>query len=101
LTKVYGVILADPFTDTAFFLFEIDAAFIDIRDKGNGLSVIYMDGFVIRYSLIELIRILNRAVFYTGGATDTFVLVNVSGLLRQGNPKIPRLSFDFINFSEA
>jgi hypothetical protein len=101
LAEIYGVILTDPFTDTTFLLLKIKAAFIDICDKGNGLSVIYMDGFVIRYLLIEWIRVLDRTIFYTGGATDTFVLVDVSGLLRQGNPKIPRLPFDFINFSEA
>jgi hypothetical protein len=101
LAKIYGVILADPFTDTTFLLLKVNAAFIDICDKGNGLSVIDVDGFVIRYLLIEWIRILDRTVFYTGGATDTFVLINVSGLLGQGNRKIPRLPFDFINFSEA
>ena len=101
MTKVYGVILTDPFTDTAFLVFEVNAAFINICDKGNGLSVVYVDGFVIRYFLIKPVRVVDRTVFYTGGTTRTFVLINVSGLLSQGNLKISCLPFYFINFSEA
>jgi hypothetical protein len=99
LIKVYGVILTNPFTDATFLLFKINTAFIDIRDKGNGLSVIYMDRLIIRYFLVKLIRVLGRAVFYTGRTGRAFVLSNISGLLRQGDLKVSCCPFYFINFS--
>ena len=99
MTKVYGVILTDPFTDATFLLFEINTAFIDIRDKGNGLSVIYMDRLILRYFLVKLIRIFDRAVFYAGRTTRASVLSNVSGLLRQGDLKVSCCPFYFINFT--
>jgi hypothetical protein len=101
LTKVYGVILTDPFADTAFLVFEVNAAFINIGHKGNGLSVVYVDGFVVRYFLVKPVRVFDRTVLYTGGTTRTFVLINVSGLLGQSNLEIPCMPFDFIDFSEA
>jgi len=101
LTKVYGVILTDPFTDTAFLVFEVNAAFINICDKRNGLSVVYVDGFIVRYFLIKLVRVVDRTVFYTGGTTRTFVLINVSGLFRQGNFEVSCMSFNTLNFRKT
>ena len=99
LIQIDGVILAYCFANTAFFLFQVKTAFIDVRDQGNGLSEIDMDGFVLRYFLIELIRVLDRAVFYTGRTTGAFVLQNIPGLLDQGNLKVSCLSFDTVNVS--
>jgi len=56
-----------------------------------------MDGFVFRYFLIELVRVLDRAVFYTGRTTGAFVLQDIPGPLDQGNLKVSCLSFDTVN----
>ena len=74
LIKIDGLILTDRFANTAFLLFQVKAAFINIRDKGNGLGEVYMDGFILRYFLIKPIRVFDRAVFYTGRTTRAFVL---------------------------
>ena len=58
-----------------------------------------MDGFIVRYFLVELIGVLNRAIFYTGRTTRTFLLDNVSGLLGQGYLKISCLPLYTVNFS--
>jgi hypothetical protein len=42
-----------------------------------------MDGFILRYFLIILIRILDGAVFYTGSTTRAFALYDISGLFNQ------------------
>lgn len=83
MSEIDGAIFTYTFADAAFLLFEINAAFIDIRDKRNCLSEVNMNGFVLRYLLIESIRILDRAVLYTGSTTGAYALVNVSGLLDQ------------------
>jgi len=44
--KIDGLILADAFANSTFLLFKVKAAFIYIRNKGNGLREIYMDGFI-------------------------------------------------------
>jgi len=74
LIEIDGLILTDRFANTAFLLFKVETAFIDISDQGNGLSEIDMDGFILRYFLIKLIRVFNRAIFYTGRTTRAFVL---------------------------
>jgi len=74
LTEIDGLILTDAFANTAFLLFQVNAAFIDIRDQGNGLSEVDMDGFILRYFLIKSIRVFDRAVFDTGRAACAFVL---------------------------
>ncbi len=74
LIQIDGVILTDRFANTTFLLFKVKTAFIDISDKGNGLSEIDMDGFILRYFLIKLIRVFDRAVFDTGRTTRAFVL---------------------------
>jgi hypothetical protein len=99
LTQVYGVILADSFANAAFLLFKVETAFIDICDKGNCLGVVNMDGFVFRYFLIKLIRVFDRAVFYTGRTTRAFILYNISGLFSQGDLKVSDLPLYTINFS--
>jgi len=79
LIEVDGVILTDPFADTAFLLLKVETAFIDIRDQGNGLSEIDVNGFILRYFLVKLIRVFDRAVFDTGRTARAFVLQNISG----------------------
>ncbi len=74
LIEIDRLILTDAFANTAFLLFQVNTAFIDVRDKGNGLSEIDMDGFMLRYFLIKSIRVFDRAVFYAGGTTRAFVL---------------------------
>ena len=97
--KIYGVILANTFANTTFLLFKVKAVFIYIRDKGNCLRVVYMDGFIRRYVLIIWIRDQDRAVFYAGCTTRAFVLYNVSGLLDQGYFKVFCFPFYTVNFS--
>jgi hypothetical protein len=46
--KIYGLILTYAFANSAFLLFEVKAAFMDIRDEGNRLGKVYMDGFIRR-----------------------------------------------------
>jgi hypothetical protein len=74
LIEIYGLILTDSFANTTFLLFKVKTAFIDVSDKGNGLSEIDMDGFMLRYFLIKLVRVFDRAVFYTGRTTRAFAL---------------------------
>jgi hypothetical protein len=89
LIEIYGVILTYRFANTAFLLFKVKTAFIDIRDQGNRLGEIDMHRFIIRYFLIILVRVFDRAVFHTGGATRAFALDDISGLFKQGNPEVP------------
>jgi hypothetical protein len=74
LGEIDRLILTDRFANTTFLLFQVKTAFIDISDQGDGLSEVYMDGFVLRYFLIELIRVFDRAVFYARRATRAFIL---------------------------
>jgi hypothetical protein len=97
LPKIYGVILTDTFANATFLLFEIKTALINICHKGNGLSVVYMDGLILRYFLIILIGVLGRAVFHAGRTTRAFVLFNVSGLLDQGYLEVSRFPFYTVN----
>ena len=97
--KIYGVILTDSFANTTFLLFKVKAVFIYIRDKGNCLRVVYMDGFIRRYVLIIWIRDQDRAVFYTGCTTRAFVLYNVSGLFSKRYLEVSCFPFYTIRFS--
>ena len=99
LIQIYGVILTYSFANTTFLLFKVKTAFIYISDKGNGLSEIDMDGFVLRYFLIKLIRVFDRAVFYAGRTTRAFVLQNIPGLFNQRYLKVSRFAFYTVNFS--
>ena len=60
-----------------------------------------MDGFILRYFLIELIRVFDRAVFDTGSTTRAFVLYNISGFFNQGYLEVSRFPFDTVNFSKG
>ena len=91
--KIYGVGFTDAFTDTAFLLFEINTAVIDICDQRNGLRKIDVNGLVFRNFLVELIRVFNRAIFRTGRATGASVLYDVPGPFGQGYLEISRLAF--------
>ena len=66
--EIDGACLTYAAADVTFFLFKEKTAVIDIGDQGNGLGEVYMDRFIIRYSLIEFIWIFHRAVFHAGGA---------------------------------
>ena len=99
--KIDGGILTDAFANKAFFLLEVQAAFIDVRDQGDGLREIDVDGFVRRYILIIRIRDFNRAVFHTGGAARTFFFYNVPGVLDQGNLKVTYFPLYLIDFSKG
>jgi hypothetical protein len=63
------------------------------------LSEVDVDGLVLRYLLIELIRVFDRAVLYTGRASRAFVLQNVPGSSNQGYPKVSCFSFYTVNVS--
>ena len=80
LIQVYGIILTYCFANTTFLLFKIKTTFINISDQGDGLSEIDMYGLILRYLLIEPIRIFDRTVFHTGRTTCAFVLQNIPGL---------------------
>ena len=88
LIEIDGLILTDSFANTTFLLFKVKTTFIDISDQGNSLSEIDMDGFILRYFLIKLIWVFDRAVFDTGRTTRAFVLQNISGLFGQGDLEI-------------
>jgi hypothetical protein len=47
LIQIDGVILTDGFANTAFLLFQVKTALVDVGDQGNGLSEIDMDGFIL------------------------------------------------------
>jgi hypothetical protein len=57
-----------------------------------------MDGFILRYFLIELIGVFDRTVFYASRTTRAFVFENIPGLLDQGDLKVSRFTFDAVNF---
>ena len=99
LIEIDGLILTDSFANTTFLLFKVKTAFIDIRDQGNGLSEVDMDGFILRYFLIKLIRVFDRAVFHAGRTTRAFALYNISGLFNQRDLEVSRFPFDTVNFS--
>jgi len=60
-----------------------------------------MDGFILRYFLIKLIRDFDRAVFYTGRTTRAFALYDISWLFNQCYPEVSLFPFDTVNFSIA
>ena len=99
MLKIYGVGFTYAFANAAFLLFKVNTAIINICDQGDGLRKIYMNGFILGYILIELIRVFNRAIFCTGRATRASVLDNVSGFLGQGDLKVSCLAFYTVNYS--
>jgi len=62
------------------------------------LSEIDVDGFILRYLLIKLIRVFDRAVFDAGRAARAFALDDIPGLLNQGDLKVSRFPRDAVNF---
>ena len=98
LTEIYGLILTYGLANTAFLLFQVNTALIYIRDQGNCLGKVDMDGFILRYVLIKLIRVFDRAVLDTGSATRAFLLENIPGLLKQGYLEVSLLPFYTVNF---
>jgi hypothetical protein len=58
-----------------------------------------VDGFVLRNLLVELIRVLDRAVFYTGRTAGARVLQNVPGPSGQSYAKVSSFSFYAVNVS--
>ena len=58
-----------------------------------------MDGFILRYVLIKLIGVFDRAVLYAGSATRAFLLDNIPGLLKQGYLEVSFFPFYTVNFS--
>jgi hypothetical protein len=99
LIEIYGIFFTNSGANRTFLVFKEKAAFIYISDKGDCLSEVYMDGFIVRYFLIKWIRVLDRAVLNTGSTTGAFVLYNVSGLFNKGYIEVSRLTFYTVNFS--
>jgi hypothetical protein len=83
LFQIDGIVFTYGFADTAFLFLKVKTAFIDIGDQGNGLGEVDMNGFVIRDSLIELVRISYRAVLHAGGTAGALVLVDIPGFFSQ------------------
>ena len=101
MSEIYGLILTDCFANSASLVTKITAAFIDIGDKGNCLSEVDVDGFVLRYILIEFIGVADRAILYTGSTTGAFVLIDVSGFFGQRYIEVPRFPFYPVDFSKG
>ncbi len=98
MIQIDGLILTDPFANTTLLLFKVKTALVDIGDQGDGLGEEYVDGLILRYLLIELIGVFDRAVFDTGRTARAFALPDISGLLRQGYLEITRFPCDTVNF---
>ena len=97
MIQIYCVILAHSFANTAFVLFKVKTAFINVGNKGYCLSEVYMYGFIYRYFLIVLVRIFDRAIL-TQSTTRAFILKNVPGLFNQGYLEVSCLTFHTIDF---
>ena len=63
------------------------------------MGEIDVDGLVVRYLLVELIGVLDGAVFHTGRTTGAFVLQDIPGLSDQGNLKVSCIAFYTVNVS--
>jgi len=44
--KIDGLIFTDAFADGTFLFFKVQAVFVYIRDQGNRLGEVDMDGFI-------------------------------------------------------
>jgi len=58
-----------------------------------------MDCLILRYFLIILIRVFDRAVLYTGSTTRAFVLYDISGLFDQRYLEVSYFPCYTVNFS--
>ncbi len=63
------------------------------------MSEVDMDGFILGYFLIKLIRVFDRAVFYTGSTTRAFALVNIFGLFSQRYLEVSFFPCYTVNYS--
>jgi len=96
--QINGLVLAHARTNLTFSLFKVKAVFMDIRDQGNGLRKVYVDGFICRQVLIVWIRDLDGAVLDTGPTARAIFLDNVPGLFVQGDLEVSCFSFYSANF---
>jgi hypothetical protein len=100
LIKIYGVVLTYSLTKTAFLVLKVETGFrVDIGIKRDCLSEVDMNGFVVRNTLIKLVRVFGRTVFYTGSATPAFIFNDVSGLSNQCDIEVSCHALYPINFS--
>jgi len=99
--KIYGFILTNANTGKTFLFLKVKAVIIYIRDEGNRLRIVYMDGFIRCKALIKFVIDQNRAVLRTGRTTRAFVLYDVPGLLDQADLEVSRFPFYTIDFSIA
>ena len=60
-----------------------------------------MNSLILRYFLIELVRIFDRAVFHTGSTTSAFALYNISGFFNQRYLEVSRFTGYTVNFGIA
>lgn len=60
-----------------------------------------MNGFILRYFLIKLIRVFDRAVIYTGSTTRAFALINIFGVFNQCYVEVSCFPFYTVNFSRG
>jgi hypothetical protein len=58
-----------------------------------------MNGFILRYLLIILIRVFGRAVFYAGRTPRAFLLYDIPGFLSQRDPEVSNFPFYTVDFS--
>jgi hypothetical protein len=97
LGEVDGFVLADRFADAAFLLLQVETAFIDVGNEGNRLGEIDMNRLVLRYLLVVLIGVLDRAVFDARRAARALVFLDVSGFLGKTYREIARFPFYTFN----
>jgi hypothetical protein len=97
LGKVNGLVLTDGLADAALLVLEVEAAFVDVGDQGDGLGKVDMDGLVLGDVLVELVRILDRAVFDAGGAARALLLLDIAGLLQEGDGEVSCRAVNVIN----
>ena len=91
--EIYGVVLTDRFTNTAFLFFKEKTALINIGHKGDRLRKKYMDSLIIRDPLVELIGVDNGAILYTGCTARTFAFNDVARFFDQRYPEISCCTF--------
>jgi hypothetical protein len=96
--KIDRIRLANAFADSAFLLFKVKTAFMDVGYKGNGLRKVNMNRFIRRQILIVWIRDFDRAVLHTGRTTRASVFYDVSGFFIQGDLEVSCLPGYTVNF---
>ena len=57
-----------------------------------------MDGLILRYFLVELVRVFDRAVLDAGRATGAFALDDIPGFSIQGYLEVPCFPCDALDF---